>query len=100
MVLTGRPRWRGCSRHIIMARSYTRGANILASLWSFLGSIAEVTKRLVEIFWVADIGDSLNHIHKIWGIGEILHGIIHCPPQLIPNEIKDAKPLFIWCHPI
>jgi hypothetical protein len=35
-----------------------------------------------------------------WGIGEVLHGIVHCPPQLIPNEIKDAKPFFIRCHPI
>jgi hypothetical protein len=100
-VRTGRPRWGGSSRHVIMERSCTRGTNILASLCCFLGLTTEVTKRLMDnIFWVADIGDSLNHVHKIWGIGEILHGIVHCPPQLIPNEIKDAKPLFIRCHPI
>jgi hypothetical protein len=43
-VPTGRSRGRGCSGHVIMARSYTRRANILASLWWFLGSITEVTK--------------------------------------------------------
>jgi hypothetical protein len=52
-----------------------------------------------NILWIADIGDSLNHVHEIGGIREILHGIIH-HPQLIPNEVKDTKPLFIWCHPI
>jgi hypothetical protein len=84
-----------------MTRSCTRGTNILASLGSFLGSITEVTKRLMDnIFWTVDVGDSLNHVHKIWGIGEILHGIVHCPPQLIPNEIEDAKPFFTRCHPI
>jgi hypothetical protein len=84
-----------------MTRSYTRGTNILASLGTFLGSVTEVTKGLMNsVFWIANVGDSLNHIHKIWGIREILHGIIHCPPQLIPNEIKDAKPFFIRCHPI
>jgi hypothetical protein len=97
-VPTRRPRWGGCSGHVVMVRSCTRGANILASLWCFLGSITEVTKRLMDnIFWVADVGDSRNHVHKIWGIGEVLHGIVHCPPQLIPNEIKYAKnPL----HPV
>jgi hypothetical protein len=29
-----------------------------------------------------------------------IHGIVHHPPQLIPNEIKDTKPLFIRYHPI
>jgi hypothetical protein len=101
MVPTGRPRWGGCSGHVITARSCTRGANILASLWCFLGSITEVTKWLMDnIFWVADVGDSLNHVHKVGSIGEILHWIVHRLPQLIPNEIKDANPLFIWCHPI
>jgi hypothetical protein len=30
----------------------------------------------------------------------MLHGIIHGPPQLIPNEVKDTKAFFIRCHPI
>jgi hypothetical protein len=84
-----------------MARSCTRGANILASLWCFLGSITEMIEWLMNnILGVADIGDSLNHVHKIWGIGEVLHGVIHCPPQLILNEVKYAKPFFIRYHPI
>jgi hypothetical protein len=84
-----------------MARSYTRGANILASLWWFLGSITEVTEWLMNnIFGIANIGDPLNHVHNIGGIGKILHGIIHGPPQLIPNEVKYAKTFLIWCHPI
>jgi hypothetical protein len=53
-----------------------------------------------NILWIADIGDYLNHVHEIGGIREIIHGIIHRPPQLIPNEFKDTKPLFIRCHPI
>jgi hypothetical protein len=53
-----------------------------------------------NILWIADIGDSLNHVHEIRGIGEILHWIIHRLPQLIPNKVKDTKPLFIRCHPI
>jgi hypothetical protein len=32
-VPTGRPRWGGCSGHIITASCCTKGANILASLW-------------------------------------------------------------------
>jgi hypothetical protein len=48
MVPMGRSRWRGCSGHVIMARSCTRGANILASLWWFLGSITEVTEWLMN----------------------------------------------------
>jgi hypothetical protein len=84
-----------------MARSYTRRANILATLWWFLGSITEVTERLMNnILGTANIGDSLNHAHKIGGIMEILHGIIHSPPQLIPNEVKYAKTFLIQCHPI
>jgi hypothetical protein len=84
-----------------MARSCTRGANILASLGWFLGSITEVTEWLMNnILGIAIIGDSLNHVHKIGGIGEILHGIIHIPPQLIPNEVKYAKTFLIRCHPI
>jgi hypothetical protein len=84
-----------------MARSCTKGANILASLWCFLGSITEMTEWLMNnILGVADVGDSLNHVHEIWGIGEVLHGVIHCPPQLIPNEVKYAKTFFIRCHPI
>jgi hypothetical protein len=71
-----------------MARSCTRGANILASLWWFLGSIMEVTEGFMNnIFGIANIGDPLNHVHKIGGIEKILHGIIHGPPQLIPNEV-------------
>jgi hypothetical protein len=53
-----------------------------------------------NIFGIADIGDSLNHVYEIGGIREVLHWIIHGPPQLIPNEVKYAKPFFIWCHPI
>jgi hypothetical protein len=84
-----------------MARSCTRGANILASLWWFLGLITEVTERLMNnIFGIANIGDSLNHVHDIGGIGKILHGIDHSPSQLIPNEVKNAKTFFIRCHPI
>jgi hypothetical protein len=96
MVPMGRPKWGGCSGHIIMARSCTRGANILASLSCFLGSITKMMKQLMNnIFLVVDVGDSLNYVHKMSSIGKVLHGIVHCPPQLIPNEIKDAKPLFI-----
>jgi hypothetical protein len=84
-----------------MARSCTSGANILASLWWFLGSITEVTEWLMNnILGIANIGDSLNHVHDIGGIGEILHGIIHDPSQLIPNEVKYAKTFLIRCHPI
>jgi hypothetical protein len=55
-----------------------------------------VTEGTVDnILWIEDVGDSLNHVHEIGGIGEILHGIIDGPPQLIPNEVKDTKPLFI-----
>jgi hypothetical protein len=32
-VLIRRSRRRGCSGHVIMAGSFSRGANILASLW-------------------------------------------------------------------
>jgi hypothetical protein len=100
-VPTGRSRWRGCSRHVIIARSCTRGANILATLWWFLGSITEVTKWLMHnIFGIANIGDPLNHVHYVGGIGKILHGIIHGPPQLIPNEVKNAKTFLIRYHPI
>jgi hypothetical protein len=81
-----------------MARSCTRGANILATFWGPLGSITEVTKRLMHnILGIANIGDSLNHVHKIRGIGEILHGIVHSPSQLIPNEVKYAKSFLIRC---
>jgi hypothetical protein len=63
--------------------------------------ITEVAKRLMDnILGVADIGHSLNHIHEIGGIRKMLHGIIHGPPQLIPNEVKDTKAFFIRCHPI
>jgi hypothetical protein len=100
-VPTGRPRRRACSGKVIMARSCTRGANVLATFWGPLGSITEVTKRLVHnILGIANIGDSLNHVHKIRGIGEILHGIVHSPSQLIPNEVKYAKTFLIRCHPI
>jgi hypothetical protein len=100
-VPTGRSRRRGCSGHVIMARSCTRGANILATLWWLLGSITEVTKRLMNnIFGIANIGDPLNHVHYVGGIGKILHGIIHGPSQLIPNKAKYAKTFLIWCHPI
>jgi hypothetical protein len=62
-----------------MVRSYTRRANILRSfgrLGSFLGSITELVKRLMDnIFGIAEISDSLNHVHEIRSIGEILHGI-------------------------
>jgi hypothetical protein len=84
-----------------MERSCTRRANILATLWWFLGSITEVTERhMNNILGIANIGDSLNHLHKIGGIGEILYGIIHSPPQLILNEVKYAKTFLIRCHPI
>jgi hypothetical protein len=53
-----------------------------------------------NILWIADIGDSLNHVHEIRGIWEVLHWIIHGPPELIPNEVKYAKPLFVLCNPI
>jgi hypothetical protein len=84
-----------------MVRSCTRGANILATFGRPLGSITEVTERFMHnILGIANIGDSLNHVHKIRGIGEILHGIVHSPSQLIPNEIKYAKAFLIRCHPI
>jgi hypothetical protein len=61
----------------------------------------EVAERLMDnILGVADIGHSLNHIHEIGGIRKMLHWIIHGPPQLIPNEVKDTKAFFIRCHPI
>jgi hypothetical protein len=53
-----------------------------------------------NILCIADVGDSLNHVHEIGGIRETLHCIIHCPPQFIPNDFKDTKPFFIRCHPI
>jgi hypothetical protein len=84
-----------------MERSCTRGANILATFWRPLGSITEVTKWLMDhILGITNIGGSLNHVHKIRGIGEILHGIVHSPSQLIPREVKYAKTFLIWCHPI
>jgi hypothetical protein len=84
-----------------MARSCTRGANILATLLWLLGSITEVTEQLMHnVLGIANICDSLNHVHKIGGIGEILHGIVHSPSQLIPNEVKYAKTFLIRCHPI
>jgi hypothetical protein len=56
-----------------MTRCYTRGANILGSfgrLGSFLGSITELAERLMDnIFGIADIGDSHNHVHEIRCIG-------------------------------
>jgi hypothetical protein len=100
-VPNGRPRRRACSGRVIMARSCTRRANILATLWCLLGSITEVTEWLMyNILGIANICDSLNHVHKIGGIGEILHVIIHGPSQLIPNEVENAKTFLIWCHPI
>jgi hypothetical protein len=84
-----------------MARSCTRGANILATFGRPLGTITEVAKRLMDnILEIADICNSLNHVHEIGGIRKVLHRIIHDPPQLIPNEVKDTKSFFIWCHPI
>jgi hypothetical protein len=67
----------------------------------FFGSITEVTEWLMHnILGIANICDSLNHVHKVGGIGEILHGIIHGPSQLIPNEVEYAKTFLIRCHPI
>jgi hypothetical protein len=84
-----------------MARSCTRGANILATFGRPLGLIMEVTEGLMHnILGVPNICDSLNHVHEVGGIGEMLHRIIHGPSQLIPNEVEDAKTFFIWCHPI
>jgi hypothetical protein len=98
---TGRRRRRTCSRKIIMARSCTRGANILATFGRPLGSITEVAKRLMDhISGIADICESLNHVHEIGGIWKMLHRIIHGPSQLIPNEVEYTKSFFIRCHPI
>jgi hypothetical protein len=100
-VPTGRPRRGVCSGQVIMARSCTRGANIFVTFGRPLGSITEVTERLMHnILGIANIGDSLNHVHKIRGIGKILHEIVHRPSQLIPNEVKYAKAFLIRCHPI
>jgi hypothetical protein len=100
-VPTRRPRRRACSGQVIMARSCTRGADILVTFGRPLGSITEVTKRLMHnILGIVNIGDSLNHVHKIRSIGEILHGIVHSSSQLIPNEVKYAKSFLIQCHPI
>jgi hypothetical protein len=97
-VPTGRSRRRACSGHVIMARSCTGGANTLATLWWLLGSITEVTEWLMHnILGIENIGDSLNHVHYVGGIGKILHGIINGPSQLIPNEVKNAKNL---PHPV
>jgi hypothetical protein len=72
-----------------MARSCTRGASILATFGRPLGSITEVTEWLMHnILGIANICDPLNHVHEIRGIGEMLHGIVHSPSQLIPNEVK------------
>jgi hypothetical protein len=58
-VPTGRPRRRACSGQVIMARSCTRGANILATFGRPLGSITEVTEWLMHnILGIADICDS------------------------------------------
>jgi hypothetical protein len=100
-VPTGRPRWRRYSGQVIMLRSCTREANILRSFGSFLGSITKVAKGLMDnILRIADISDSLNHVYEIGSIGEVLHRVIHLPPQLIPNEVKYAKPFLVQGHPI
>jgi hypothetical protein len=50
-----------------------------------------MTEGLMDnILGITDVCDSLNHVHKVGGIREILHWIVHRPPQLIPIEIKDA----------
>jgi hypothetical protein len=101
MVTTGRCRRRTCSGQIIMARSSTRGANVLATFGRPLGTITEVAKRLMDdILGIADICDSLNHVHEIGGIWKMLHWIIHGPSQLIPNEVKYTKSFLIRCHSI
>jgi hypothetical protein len=100
-VPTGRPRRRAGSGQIIMAKRCTRGANILATFGRSLGSITEVTKRLMDhILGIADICDSLYHVHEVGGIWKMLHRIIHCPSQLIPYEVECTKSFFIRCHPI
>jgi hypothetical protein len=45
-----------------------------------------------NILGIADVCDSLNHVHEVGGIREILHWIVHSSPQLIPNEVKDISP--------
>jgi hypothetical protein len=84
-----------------MVRSGTRRSNILTAFGRPLCTITEVAKRLMDnILGVADICHSLNHVHEIGSIRKMLHGIIHGPPQLIPNEVKDTKSFFIRCHPM
>jgi hypothetical protein len=79
-----------------MARSCTRGANILASFGRPLGSITEVTEGLMHnILGIPNICDSLSHVHEVGGIWEMIHGIIHGPSQLIPNEVEYAKSFLI-----
>jgi hypothetical protein len=64
-VPTGRSRRGRCSGYVIMARSCTRGDNILASLGTFLGSITEMTEWLMNnILMIADVGNSLNHVQR------------------------------------
>jgi hypothetical protein len=84
-----------------MARSCTRGTNVLATFGRPLGSITEVVKRLMDnILGIADICDFLNHVHEIGGIWKMLHWIVHGPPQLIPYEVEYTKSFFIRCHSI
>jgi hypothetical protein len=84
-----------------MARSCTRGANVVATFGRPLGSITEVAKRLMDnILGIVDICNSLNHVHEIGGIWKMLHRIIHGPSQLIANEVEYTKSFFIRCHPI
>jgi hypothetical protein len=53
-----------------------------------------------NILGIADICNSLNHVHEIGGIWKMLHRIVHGLPQLIPNEVEYTKSFFIRCHPI
>jgi hypothetical protein len=58
-----------------MARSCTRGDNILVTFRRPLGSITEVTKRLMDnILGIADICNSLNHVHEIGAYGRCFIG--------------------------
>jgi hypothetical protein len=57
-----------------MARSFTRGTNVLVTFGRPLGMITEVAKRLMDnILGIADICNSLNHVHEIGGIWKMLH---------------------------
>jgi hypothetical protein len=88
---------------IIMARGSTRGSDKSCAFlhWSSLVSSTKMPKGLTsDILWKLAIGDPVNHIHEIWSIGKMLHGITHSTSKFIPNEVKYAKSFVFWSHTV